>query len=221
MSHLIPVVFDSYAKLLHRIEAYYEFIDQPLSPHENAILGIPSCDPLKSFVERRRADARGPRIWWKELAELLNVPFAPTINHGWYRKKLSDTWCWPRLLRGPRDGYLCREECEALASVLKSITGTQDCFFRFSDIPFYRRPSQPQLFRGALDGVAEFQEERRLGLEYWWPSDRSWCVCSHYDLHYTIIGGPSQLVSALLRNRVLECIEVTPQTRIDVFAPMP
>lgn len=124
-------------------------------------------------------------------------------------------------LRGPADGYLSREECEALTSVLKPISANQDCFFRFSDIPFYSRSGQPQLFRGMLDGVAEFQEDRRLGFEYWWPSDRSWCVCSDYDLHYTIIGGHNQLVSTLLRNRVLECIEVDPRTRIDVFAPMP
>jgi hypothetical protein len=77
------------------------------------------------------------------------------------------------------------------------------------------------LFRGTLDEVAESQKENRLGFEYWWPSDRSWCVCSDYDLHFTIIAGRSQLVSALLKHGVLECLEVNPRTRIDVFAPIP
>jgi hypothetical protein len=123
VSHLIPPVFESYAKLLHRIEAHYEFIDKPLSASENAILGISSCEPLKPFVERRRIDSQGTLIRWKELAELLDVPFAPAINQKWYLKKLPDPWCWPRLLRGPDEGYLSQEECETLASALKTFTG--------------------------------------------------------------------------------------------------
>lgn len=222
VSHLLPPVFESYAKLLHKIEGHYEFIDEPLSPPENAILRIPSCEPLKSFVRSRRADPQeSSRIRWKELAELLNVPFSPAINHEWYRKKLPDPWCWPRLLSGPSDGHLSQEECETLVSVLKPFTAKQGCFFRFSDIPFYTRSGEPQLFRSELDEVSEFQIEKRLSFEYWWPSDRSWCVCSDYDLQFTIIGGRSQLVSALLLDRVLECVEVNLQTRMDVFAPMP
>jgi len=221
VSHLIPPVFESYAKLLHRIEAHYEFIDKPLSASENAILGISSCDPLKSFVERRRIDSQGTLIRWKELAELLNLPIAPAIDHKWFLTKLSDPWCWGRLLRGPDEGYLSQEECETLASILKTFTSNQGCFFRFSDIPFYARSGQAQLFSGTLDEVAEFQKEKRLSFEYWWPSDQSWCVCSDYDLCFTIIAGPRQLVSALLRHSVLECIEVKQQTRIDVFAPLP
>lgn len=223
VSHLIPPVFESYAKLLHNIHAHYEFIDNPLSSPENAILRIPSCEPLRSFVERRRADSRGNRIRWKELADLLNVPFAPAINHEWYRQKLADAWCWPRLLCGPDDGYLTEEECQRLASMLKSIEADEECFFRFSDIPFYAptESRKPQLFRGTLDGVSDFQKENRLGFEYWWPSSRSWCVCSDYDLKFTIIGGPTELISAFVLDDFLECIEVTPSTRIDPFAPMP
>lgn len=221
VSHLIPPVFESHAKLLHKIEAHYEFIDQPLAASENAILGIPSCEPLKSFVQGRRADSQPTPVRWEELAELLGVPFAPAINHEWYRKKLRNPWCWPRLLYGPSEGFLSQEECETLATVLKPFTDNQDCFFRFSDIPFYARSGQPQLFRGTLDRVSAFQNENRLSFEYWWPQDRSWCVCSDYDLCFTIIGGCSQLVSALLQNKVLECVEVNLHTRIDVFAPVP
>jgi len=220
VTHLIPPVFESYAKLLHRIEAYHDFIDKPLSARENEILRIPSCEPLRSFVESRRADSQR-RVRWKELAVLLDVPFAPAINHHWYRKRLPDPWCWPRLLTGPNDGHLNEEECERLASVLKDFTGSQDCFFRFSDIPFYAGPGQSTVFRGKLDEVSVFQKDKCLSFEYWWPSGRNWVVCSDYDLPFTIIGGPSQLVSALMRDTVLECVEVELRTRIDVFAPIP
>jgi len=223
VSHLMPPVFEAYAKVLHRIDVHYDFVDNPLSASENSILRVPSCEPLKSFVEGRRAESMGNRVRWKELAELLNVPFAPTINHAWYRNKLQDPWCWARFLRGPDDGYLSREECQALILTLKSVAGSEDCFFRFSDIPFYApvNSGKAQLFRGTVDAVCDFQEERRLCFEYWWPPDQSWCVCSDYDLPFTFIGGRPNLVSALLLNDVLECIQVTPQTRINVFAPMP
>ena len=57
--------------------------------------------------------------------------------------------------------------------------------------------------------------------EYWWPPNRAWCVCSDYDLMFTVVGGSRHLISALLKSDVLECLEVTPQTRIDSLAPMP
>ena len=223
VSHLMPPVFESYAKLLHRIQAHYQFIDYPLSASENAVLGITACKTLKSFVERRRTASQGTRIRWKELAELLHVPFAPAINHEWYRKRLADPWCWPGLLSGPDEGFLTEEECWTLAARLKLLEGDQECFFRFSDIPFYAPPNsgKPQLFRGSLENVCRVQNEERLSFEYWRPLDQSWCVCSDYDLKFTVIGGRRTLISALLHDGDLECIEVTPQTRIDVFAPMP
>jgi hypothetical protein len=223
VSHLIPPVFESYAKLLHKIQAHYKLIDKPLSATENAILGVPTCEPLRSFVESRGTGSRDNRIRWKELADLLDVPFAPEIHHGWYRQRLQDPWCWPRLLSGPNDGHLSEEECHALASRLKPVADGNDCFFRFSDIPFYAPvySGKPQMFRGALDEVCDFQREKRLSFEYWWPSNRSWCVCSDYDLAFTIIGGGRNLISTILLDGLLECIEVTPQTRIDVFAAMP
>src|ERR1700752_1101840 len=80
VSNLVPPIFESYAKLLHSIHPHYEFIDHPLSEPERAILKIPSCEPLRSFVEDRRLDSAGARIRWKQLAELLDVPFARRSN---------------------------------------------------------------------------------------------------------------------------------------------
>jgi hypothetical protein len=220
ISHLIPPIFESYAKILHRIEAHYKHIDQPLTPTENAILGIPTCEPLKSFVEGRRTNSPKCRVKWGELAELLNVPFTSEICHEWYRKKLQDAWCWPRLLSGPDDGLLADEECAGLSSTLMPFTDSEECFFRFSDIPFIASGGS-QLFKGTLSEVCAFPKGRAPGFEYWWPPDQNWCVCSDYDLAFTIVGGSRKLASALLASEVLECIEVGPHTRIDSLAPMP
>jgi len=217
----VPPLFEAYARILHRIDAYYENIDNPLSPAEIAILGIPPCEPLRSFVEDRRANAMGTRVRWRELAELLDVPLAPEISGAWFSKKLGEA-CWPRFLR-PGKQWPAGEECGALVSALK-IVGTKDeCFLRFSDIPFIGK-AKPPLFKGALEEVCSFLREpphRVGGFEYWWPTDRNWCVCADYDLDRTIVGGSRKLISALLTDSVLECIEVTTRTRIDPFVPLP
>jgi hypothetical protein len=225
VSHLIPPAFGAYAKVLHPIGASYEFVDHPLSPAENEILNIPSCEPLRSFVINRRANPAGERIKWKELADLLGVPFAPAICHEWYRKKMEDPWCWPRLLSGPGEGSLRAEDCKELASVLEAFTEGQDCFFRYSDIPFYasRNDGKPKLWRAALSQIMNLPNTGGylVGPEYWWPTEKNWCICSEYDLSFTVVAGPGNLIARLLASQVLECIEVTPDTRIDSLAPMP
>jgi hypothetical protein len=135
VSHLMPSVFEAYAKILHCIDARYEDIDKPLTPREISILKVPPCNELRSFVESQRAEAQGSRIRWRELAEALNVPFAPPICHEWYRKKLGEG-CWPRFLWGPADGLLNSEECRELVSVLQPFSDDGECFFRFAEMPF-------------------------------------------------------------------------------------
>jgi hypothetical protein len=221
VSHLMPPVFEAYTKILHRIEARFENIDKPLSPREIAILKIPPCEGLRSFVESRRTGAQAPRIRWKELAEALNVPFGPQISHEWYRKKLEEG-CWPRFLYGPGEGLLDGEARTHLVSVLKPFTDSGECFFRFAEIPFILT-GKPLLFGGTLEELGGFLESGgyQLSPEYWGPSEKRWCVCSDYDLKFTVVGGSRNLISALLASNVLECLEVTPQTRIDYLAPMP
>ncbi|HEY2914988.1 MAG TPA: hypothetical protein VGK21_16600 [Candidatus Angelobacter sp.] len=221
VSHLMPPIFDAYAKILHCIEADRENIDKPLTPREISILNIPPCEELKSFVESRRVKAPDSttRIRWRELAEVLDVPFAPEICHEWYRKKLGAE-CWPRFLCGPADGVLSTEECRELVSVLQ-LFSDNECFFRLPEMPFIGT-DKTLLFRGTLDELETFLDSGayQFGPEYWWPPSRTWCVCSDYDLMFTVVGGSRKLISALLSSDVLECLEVTSQTRVDSFAPM-
>jgi hypothetical protein len=221
VSNIIPPAFDSYAKVLHRIDAHYKNIDEPLTQSEIAILKIPPCEELKAFVEDRRTNAQGSRVRWRDVADVAGVPFAPEINHAWYRKRLAEG-CWPRFLRGPDEGLLDAEECAEVASVLRPFTGIGECFFRFAEIPLLGT-DRPLLFSGALDHLGELIESGayQFSPEYWWPGSRKWCVCSDYDLEFTVVGGSRELTSALLASDVLECLEVTPLTRVDSFAPIP
>jgi hypothetical protein len=220
VSHLLPKTFATYAKVFHQIDVYYDNIDNPLSPKELEILRIPPCVELKSLIEKLRANCRGTRLRWKEIAEFLQVPFQPELNHEWYRAKL-EAGCWPRFLKGPDEGTLNHEECSALVSVLLPFTGNQRCFFRFAEMPFVGT-DKPLMFQGSLEEVKTFpgDEAYRFTPEYWWPADQSWCVCSDYDLMFTFVGGSKDLISRLSENEVLECIEVTLSTRIDSHAVM-
>jgi hypothetical protein len=224
VSQLMPIKFEAYAKILHSIEASYENIDDPhpLTAREISILKIPPCTKLRSFVEKIREEGRPTRIRWKTLAQLLAVPFEPEICLEWFRSSTEESVCWPRFLRGPDDGNLNPEEFSEALSVLRAFSGSQDCLFRFSQWGIGKK-KKPLTLRGTLNELAPFLGEKsyRFTPEYWWPTDRSWCLCSEFDLKFTVVGGSADLICAILNNATLEALEVTPQTRIDNAVPIP
>ena len=219
VSGLITAQFEAYAKILHRIEATYKNIDNPLTDRESESLKIPKCKELRSVVESLRAERLGPRVRWRTLAHLLRVPFQAEICREWFRTTMKEPGCWPRLLVGPEEGFLNDEELIEVVSILAPFTSNQDCFFRFSEMA----TNKPLLFHGILDELRGFlaDEKYRVTPEYWWPADRTWCLCSDYDLAFTFVGGSKELISSLRASSILETLEVTPQTRVDYLAPIP
>jgi len=149
------------------------------------------------------------------------VPFKPELIHAWFWSKLKpDEICWSRFILGPSDGCLENEEMEQLVQVLAPFTVGKECFFRLPEIPFLARDEKPTLlFQGRLEEVSQ-ESQFHFTPEYWWPSDQTWCVCSDYDLYFTIVGGSDEAITALLENPVLESIEVTQKTRIDSLIPI-
>ncbi len=135
---------------------------------------------------------------------------------------MEDAICWPRFLSGPDDGNLNAEELTEVLSILRAVSGGQDCFFRFAAWPLINT-DKPLTFRGTLDELSSFlsNKDYQFTREYWWPVNRSWCLCSDYDLKFTILGGPNGLISALLKSATLEALEVNSQTRIENSAPIP
>lgn len=217
--HLMPDIFESYVKILHRLEANYENIDNPLSPQELSILQIPKCTKLRSFVERAKARPGNSRVRWKEVAEVLDVPFAAGISDEWFRKHL-ESGCWPRFMFGPDQGFLEKEDHIELARIISEKEIPQICFFRLPEIPFVAN-DLPLLYEGRVDEADDIPVESGWKApEYWWPINRQWCVCSDYDLSFTIVGGPRDLISRILDSATLEAIEVSSETRIDYLAPM-
>jgi hypothetical protein len=153
---------------------------------------------------------------------LIGVPFEAEICHEWFRARMEEPGCWPRFLLGPDDGLLRAEEFPALLSVLQPFAGNRDAFFRFSEIAFIAT-HKPIQFCGTLEELPAFLTSRKSQFtpEYWWSADHSWCVCSDYDLTFTVVAGSKELISRVSNEPDLEALQVTPQTRIDFRAPMP
>jgi hypothetical protein len=220
---LIPETFEAYAKIFHPIEAHYENIDRPLAPEERKILGLPECDVLRDFVQLMRSEPGAPALRWKRLAEALGVPFQRHLSDEWFRSVL-EPGCWPRYVSGPDEGILEEREATALISILSAFSAfsaSSSCYFRFAEMA-YIGTDKPLLYSGPLEKLQRFLKEtgRQFTPEYWWPGDRSWCVCSDYDLPFTVVGGPKQLINRILTNPDLESIRVTPDTRVDYRAPI-
>jgi len=156
------------------------------------------------------------------MAALLGAAYETQTTLPWFFRRLEEG-CWSRYVSGPADGTLQDHEREALVNVLRRHTGGQDCFFRFSEIAYVTKPEFPLLFRGTVDELQAFLAagDFQFTPEYWWPADQSWCVCSDYDLTFTFVAGSSRLAQELLSDTTLECLMVTPDARIDDYAPEP
>jgi hypothetical protein len=140
------------------------------------------------------------------------VEVRPTITDGSLVPHLKS---WPRYLVPPAEGSLEQKQLERLTTALAPVTGDQDCLFYWTTI-FREEP----LWRGKLAGLPESPRRQAEGRSpnYVWPSSRDWCICTDYDLCFTLIGGSRSLIDTLLSDSVLECLEVDLSTRIDYRA---
>jgi hypothetical protein len=211
-------VFESYAKILHQIEAHYASVDNPLSQEEERTLNIPQHSPVRTLILDRREFA-DRRVRWRELADFLDVPFAAGITWNWFRA-VERQLDWPRYLSGPGEGYLEEEEYTELVRLLTCESIDRVCYYRLAEIP-YIATNQPLLFNGNIDEVREIPVQGEWHApEYWWSVEHLWAVCSDYDLNFTIVAGPRNLIQQVLASSVLEAVEVSPHSRVDDFTPL-
>jgi hypothetical protein len=218
VSVALPAMFESYVKILHRLDAHYENIDNPLSPQELSILGIPKCSSLRNLVEHHRSN-RSTRVRWKDAAHSLGLAFESGITDDWFRAVI-EPGCWPRFIYGPGDGWLDPEDGDSLVRVLRKATERDAVYLRMAEIPLITTET-PLLYEGHFEDVLDLLRTERSNMlpEYWWPRDHSWCICSDYDLTFTLIGASNEVCQHLLEDDILECVEVTPETRIDFRSP--
>jgi hypothetical protein len=224
VSRLLPPVFAAYCKILHPIHVDLSVADRSLSWDEAAsattwVDRISAPDLTKDIVRdlvsggtlvRGVPDEAFPRarVLWRELAAQYAVNYTPQITDEAFTQIFPGR-SWPRYLVGPNEGTLDEESCRRLIEILALFTGTQMCFFYYNLIA--TRSIEALLYSGGLDEVlSTFQIERAHGTpSYWWPEDRTWCVCTDWDLTYTIVGGSSDLAWAIDGDAILESVRLS------------
>ena len=226
----LPALFPAYAKIFHPIYEDLSVQDDQLTWDQADKASAAAPEP-ETETGRILADvlggstlvyggaspgARLVRIRWAELAGRLGVPFVPTLSAASFTRRFP-SGSWPRHLVGPDEGSLAGPERDELISVLRGHTNAGRILYRFWFLATAGW-DRDKLFEGSLGEASLFPSDE-LGVRctptHWFPVDRSWLVCSDYDLTFSLIGGSEDLIRELLHHPVLECVRVSSTTRVD------
>ena len=221
VGNCIPSGFEAYVKLLHPIYVDPTIKDHATSWHsaEQRDTGAPGILSTGTLVrESSYGRAKGERLRWEDLANRYGLTFHADVNDGSFTRYFSDR-SWPRYLLGPDEGTLDPETCRELAAVLAPATLSQSVFFYYAGLSV--QGYEPRMYLGKLRDVMEFfemNEDLLATPEYWWPESREWCVCTDWDLSFTLIGGSEETIRTISRSPILETLTVTPNSRVDWHA---
>jgi hypothetical protein len=150
-------------------------------------------------------DDVGERIRWRDLSERIGIPFTPGIHGGSF---VEPDGSWSSEYFAPDEGYLPTDHVQRLAELLAT---DQPHYFWYEVYTPHGLDGEGEevLYRGTLlDLPGTMVEHDREPPTYWWPEDRSWCVCVDWDLSFTVVGGSRDLVDSLHADDVLETIEI-------------
>ena len=149
---------------------------------------------------------------WFELAKYFGIALHPELS-------VDSFVAWPDSLAKPEAGTLNPSTVARLANLLAPFTQNQPCYFYYNLIAT-RNYEHDLLYTGSLEeATSTFELDTVYGSpSYWWPADQSWCMCTDWDLTFSLIGGAHEVITTLLADAILECIAVTPTTRVDDLA---
>lgn len=121
------------------------------------------------------------------------------------------------------EGTLEKEQMYEIISILKSLNCEK--YFYYYDWLKISDWSQDRLFEGSLEGIyglmkleeirATSEGSEKFSPSYCWDINKTLCICTDYDLEFTIVGCNNELFTNFMKIKCLECIEVKYDTRID------
>ncbi|MFC7219226.1 hypothetical protein ACFQLX_13765 [Streptomyces polyrhachis] len=166
-----------------------------------------------------RAEHPGPgwrRLRWSQLALRTGDPVVPEGLLPSYRcfPSTHKNGSWPLSIAPPTEGSLDRPTWNRLIEILTAHSpagADTHCLAYYSP-----------LMLGALDLDTFYVQAGRLGdatLLYdnpevdftpanLWAQDRSWVICTDYDLWATKVAGPPELTEALLKDTEIEALRL-------------
>lgn len=195
---IIPSVFESYARVLHRPSLY------------NAHSG--------SVIPRR----------WKDIASANQRVMHPLVEWQHLipsKRELrgqSEIWNIPPSIGGPDS-----DTVDGLKAVLKEFTSSPEvCWFAIweghsslefvrDSVPLLRISDRNYLIvRDSIEGAGSTLSG--IAPSFWWPEHREWCVSSDIDLMATYVGGTRECVNSILSRVDLESFLADPSDSIIV-----
>lgn len=227
VSHCVPAVYPAYCKVFHPIYEDHSVKDRNLTWDD---LNRKRSRNLDDPIEKLLGDATtiyggeyDPKnvmpITWRELADRIGLQFHPELIVSSFTRNFPGS-SWPRYLIGPDEGHLEINTLKAIVLSIAKLTSnfefSQPCYFHYDLIATASYESE-LLFKGKLLHVFDTPclEDVSTTPTHWWPSDREWFVTSDWDLTFTLIGGSIDLVNSLVWNSEIDCVRVTPNTRVD------
>ncbi|WP_404952692.1 hypothetical protein [Streptomyces sp. 147326] len=198
----------------------------PYVAYERAVLMgggpeiIPGLDPAE-VLNGTMGEHPGPRwrrLRWAELARRTGDPVMPEEQWpGPYTcfPSLRESGGWPVGISAPSEGSLDRADWDMLVEILAehSPQGPDTrCLAYYT--PLGQRAEDfdtPHVRAGRLADAKvlyDHPEEDGWSPSNFWPQDRSWVLCTDYDLWATKVAGPAPLVEALLNDAEIEAVRL-------------
>ena len=94
------------------------------------------------------------------------------------------------------------------AHIQGSVAETDQCYMHyFAGVGGRWEP--PFIVSGRLSELISFAtSHERVSPDYWWSTDRSWCVHTDYDSTVTDVGGPSRLCESIEADPWFEVVPI-------------
>lgn len=170
-----------------------------------------------------RARHPGPgwrRLRWAELARRVGDPVVPAGTMPCFRcfPSLRQGGGWPPGIIPPAEGSLDRETWTRLIGVLAECGPAgpdTPCFAYYNPLTLGAEDFENLHVRAGRLGDAEIlydHSEADFSPSNLWAEDRSWCLCTDYDLWATKVAGPPALIEALLGDAEIEAIRLPPSS---------
>lgn len=202
VSRFIPPVFESYCKILHPLYRDARITDETKTGDESDL---------------SQADAIEVRLTYKEMAIKYGLDYTPAFSFYSLKKAFPGSWndFPPAYLLHPDEGTLEKHYCDLFIDVLSKYSSGQNCYFEFN-VMATEKWTGNLLFRGKLTEFDVLYNNKRVWCTptYWWPEDRSWCICTDYDLTFTLVGGAKEMIEEMSVSKDMEVMTVQSSTRI-------
>ncbi|MFI7275722.1 hypothetical protein [Streptomyces sp. NPDC049879] len=176
--------------------------------------GTAECSPDDDRIRDEHPGPGWQRLRWAELAARIGDPVVPQGLYPCFRcfPSAEEAGIRPGSIEWPAEGTLDRPTWDQLIRFLTEHSpqgADTPCLVYYNPIVVrdfeigHVRSGRLGDARGLFDNPDILYTPSNL-----WPTDRSWVVCTDYDLWGTKVCGPRRLVEALLADTEIEAVRL-------------